>query len=653
MKAVLLLLLLLFCSYTSAQNIDSLLVAANKTNNDSVRFTMLNSVGLHYIFNNPDRALKILGDAKKEALAKKKPYCYAELLITQGVYFDVTGKQDSAKAYFTKSQNLSRKNGYLNLQTRATNNLGMVSWNLGDYDTALDYFFKALKLNEGVADDKKVPPSTMYSNIGLIYQELYQFKKALQYQKLAYKIRLDNKKFKELPASLNNIGICYRNLEQPDTAIKKFKEGLKLAEKHGVYHEYYKIMENYANVLAMKKMYKEAIANYLEVLSAPQGITIAEKTKIAIYSELTYAYNNLKQADTALYYGKKGLEIINRNPELVYNAGELYLWMSHTSYMLGDTDTGHKYSILSSQITKDNFSAGNAKEIAALEIKFETEKKEKLIAENKARLVETEAEARQKNYLFMAALFFIVFISAIGYLLFRQQKLKSRQMQKEFELKSALSEIESQNRLQEQRLSISRDLHDNIGAQLTFIISTLDSLKFRLPQNLPVVGTKLDGISNFTRQTIIELRDTIWAMNTNHITFEDLRVRILNFIEKAREASEIINFTFTIDPGLIHLELSSVAGMNIYRTIQEAINNALKHSGATMLDIVVVDTQGLITILITDNGKGFDLQAVPAGNGLLNMEKRIEDIGGDIQFTSAPETGLTIAIHLPLKTQSA
>ncbi|HCY83071.1 MAG TPA: two-component sensor histidine kinase, partial [Xanthomarina gelatinilytica] len=107
-------------------------------------------------------------------------------------------------------------------------------------------------------------------------------------------------------------------------------------------------------------------------------------------------------------------------------------------------------------------------------------------------------------------------------------------LKKETELKEALIKIETQNKLQDQRLRISRDLHDNIGAQLTFIISSLDNLKygFKLPDNL---NDKLKYISEFTSSTIYELRDTIWAMNKSEISFEDLQSRISNFIEKANK----------------------------------------------------------------------------------------------------------------------
>ena len=95
-------------------------------------------------------------------------------------------------------------------------------------------------------------------------------------------------------------------------------------------------------------------------------------------------------------------------------------------------------------------------------------------------------------------------------------------------------QIELQNKLHEQRLAISRDLHDNIGAQLTFIISSVDSLKYAFADGNPKLEDKLNNISSFTKETIYELRDTIWAMNKEEITIEDLKTRISNFIEIGR-----------------------------------------------------------------------------------------------------------------------
>ena len=95
---------------------------------------------------------------------------------------------------------------------------------------------------------------------------------------------------------------------------------------------------------------------------------------------------------------------------------------------------------------------------------------------------------------------------------------------------------ENQNKLHEQRLAISRDLHDNIGAQLTFIISSVENLKFGFPNIDNKIKNQLTKVGDFTRETIIELRDTIWAMNSNEFAIQDLKIRLTNFIEKAKVA---------------------------------------------------------------------------------------------------------------------
>ena len=132
-------------------------------------------------------------------------------------------------------------------------------------------------------------------------------------------------------------------------------------------------------------------------------------------------------------------------------------------------------------------------------------------------------------------------------------------------------------------------------------------------------------------------------MNSNEITYEDLQVRINNFLEKAKEVKDQISFSIAIEESLKEIKLTSVEGMNIYRTIQEGINNSLKYANAEIITVNIKKNKEKIRILISDNGQGFDLETIEKGNGLKNMQKRILDINGEFNISSNNQ-GTTIEI---------
>ncbi len=278
------------------------------------------------------------------------------------------------------------------------------------------------------------------------------------------------------------------------------------------------------------------------------------------------------------------------------------------------------------------FDSERAKTFSELEAKYQNEKKEKLLQKSKAEIATRELEIKSKNTQFLILGLISLALLIIIYLVYRQQKLKNKQQQQEFELKSAIVKIETQSKLQEQRLQISRDLHDNIGSQLTFIISSVDNIKYAFELKNSKLDNKLSSISNFAKSTIVELRDTIWAMNNSEISLEDLQTRIHNFIDKAKEAKTEINFNFTIEDSLKNIMFTSIEGMNIYRTIQEAINNSIKYATAKSITIDAKRNDDGIKITIKDDGKGFDKNVVENGYGLMNMQKRIAEIGGKFEL---------------------
>ena len=277
--------------------------------------------------------------------------------------------------------------------------------------------------------------------------------------------------------------------------------------------------------------------------------------------------------------------------------------------------------------------------IEELQIEFETAKKEK-------RLAEQELRIKNKNLITLILIGPILLLSILFWSNYKRGKLKRKQLQKEMKLKEALAKIQTQNKLQNQRLEISRDLHDNIGSQLTFIISSIDNLKYVSKDLSKGLQNKLSGISGFTSETIHQLRDTIWAMNKNQISFDDLQTRLLSYIEKAKNATQ--NIQFQVNTDSIDYEFSSVTGMHLFRVIQEAVNNSIKYANATTISIDFTKEKEFLFIKIIDNGNGFNKEEITEGNGLANMETRIQKIGGNIIINSENDKGTRITIQIKI-----
>ena len=237
----------------------------------------------------------------------------------------------------------------------------------------------------------------------------------------------------------------------------------------------------------------------------------------------------------------------------------------------------------------------------------------------------------------------LLILSIVLFSLYKRQQHKKREYASQLQLKEA----QTYSKLQGQRLQISRDLHDNIGSQLTFIISSVDNVKYAFDINNPKLDAKLSGISNFAKETIIELRDTIWAMNKSEISFEDLESRIHNFVEKAKESTSNILFTISISESLKNTTFSSVTGINVYRIIQEAVNNSIKYSNAKTISIAIKADVNAINFHITDDGIGFVKEEVTFGNGISNIQKRVNDLGGIFDLQSSNEKGTLLYFQIP------
>lgn len=513
--------------------------------------------------------------------------------------------------------------------------IGLLYYNQNKYDLSMKNYLLALD-HVNKTDDEKVKINIKNAMSALLL-DLKDYKKALLYsnQAIAY-YEKNNATSALCPMYINNGNILI-GLKDTLNALKMFEKGRKLcAEIENTLFES-KALTNIGIIKAAQKKYKESSVFLKE----------SKKKNTQLNSEAANFKMKLNDVDV-LNREKKFIEskrillelknYFNKSEDLE-NLLTTYKELVPVCAYLSESDSVAYYQIQFLELNKKVNDSEVFKKSIELETKYQTAEKEK-------QLLQKEAEAKKKTTTIIILSLLAFFIAIVGFLIYRQQRLKNVQQKQEFELQSAIAHIENQNKLHEQRLAISRDLHDNIGAQLTFIISSVENLKFGFPTMETSIKNHLTKISDFTKTTIVELRDTIWAMNANEFTFDDLSSRIYNFIEKAQSAMENIAFKFLVDDSLKNSKFSSLEGVNLYRTIQEAVNNAIKYADASEILVQVKPNENGIIIEILDNGKGFDLDTIDLGNGVVNMQKRIEEIGGVFKIQSEIAKGTQITISL-------
>lgn len=550
--------------------------------------------------------------------------------------------QDSIVSLFQKNLKNAEKIDYQLGMADAYSQLGLVYGYQGKYEESAKNTIAGIKIFEKLNQLDRV--ASYYAEMGysMKYRDL---KQALYYMQKGKAVAEANNFENELKDIYNNYGVLKEINNELDSALYYFDKGLKIKMKLndtiGIPYSW----SNMAGVYGLQENYSKSREYFNKSLQ--QRLVWADSLGIAEnYTQLGEVFMAEKKWNEAIPLMHRSLPI-SLKKQYQNLAQYNYKMLSDIYKKLNNADSALYYFEQYSAVKDSVHSLKVQESIAALNIEFETEKKQNEILKQRAQLAEKDLEVRRKNTFIFGSLGLALLLGLLGYLLYSQQKLKNKQLKKEGELKTALARIETQNKLQEQRLRISRDLHDNIGAQLTFIISSIDNLKFGFSDISEKLGGKLTGISNFTSQTIYELRDTIWAMNKENITFEDLQSRIANFIEHAKNASGKIDFSFNIDKNVDETHVfTSVEGMNIYRIIQEAVNNSFKYASADEIEVNISESETQYFIEITDNGTGFDQDTIEPGNGLNNMKKRAREIKGSLHIKSS-HNGTSISLKVP------
>ena len=449
-----------------------------------------------------------------------------------------------------------------------------------------------------------------------------------------------------------NAGNCryYINQSNRPAIIQWWYRALNIAAKHGVDS----VMAKAANNIAM--LYTEA--NKVDSAEKYSQIAINHFMRIKDYGKVSIAHSfaairslKLKQftkADSLLtkaeYYAALGKDnshmgyaALNRSDwyahknnykqairyidtaEKHYRTatdwdGLRYAYSKKITYLakLGDTATA-RYALLWYKMTDSMLRVENAAKTAEYETLYKTEKKEKenqlLQQQNQLKQLQLEANARN---LFVLIVVFLLFVAVVLWWLNRNN------------LKKKQRELNLLKEMQSEKERIARDLHDNVGGQLSYVIYSLDGINNEDEETRTEVT---ESINQSVRSVIGSLRETIWAISDANIKISDFSDRLKVFAKSLfKHTSTKVVFNEHLEK---ERELNALLGLNLYRICQEILNNAFKHAKARQIIIEIKSDEKCFELSISDNGIGFNLnkQENKVGYGLSNINKRAEEFG--------------------------
>jgi signal transduction histidine kinase len=213
-------------------------------------------------------------------------------------------------------------------------------------------------------------------------------------------------------------------------------------------------------------------------------------------------------------------------------------------------------------------------------------------------------------------------------------------------LRAQLHVLEQQAALQRERARIAKDIHDDLGANLTQI-AYLGELANQDRGEPNLVGERIGKISATARQTVKSLDEIVWAVNPRNDTLPHLLDYAGQFaLDYLRTVGIRCRLDFPTE--VPARELSTDLRHNLFLVIKEALHNIFKHANATEVWVRAVLSEEALEVIIEDNGRGFASTPDDAlADGLRNMKHRMEEIGGVFRVVSEPGKGTRIVLRLP------
>ncbi len=522
------------------------------------------------------------------------------------------------------------------LQARILAALGSNYWQKGEYDKSMQYQLKALKLNEQLNLQNEM--AICYNYISMIYQSKYQLALAEEYANKSFEI------VKKAKPDRSHISI-YHNLANIYGMQAKYKEalsfdsiGLDLCKKLHIEFNKSMFYDNIANCYYYSNDFDNAILYHFKAITIDSTFN-NNKLLGDSYCNLGTIYSAQKKYDLAVSYYKKSIELCKKAGYKVgvKNAAELL-----AEIYFKTNRSNEAYELLKeSMLMKDSIiNESSEQKIAELQTLYDTEKKQQQISLQALKI------SRRNVMLIILGTVLLLTVFIFRLIYYRYKFKQEKKLQEELvneEAKRSKAVLESE---ENERQRLARELHDGVGQLLSATklnLSTLESEKCTPEEKL-----RLQNSMHILDDSIREIRNISHNMMPDTLLKYGLTKAIDDFVLKIHQSQKIkIHFECN---GFDENSLNDTEKLMLYRIVQESVNNVLKYAEATELNIQLSADNEEISLMIQDNGKGFDIDVgkQKAGIGLKNMQLRTNYLKGKLEIESSAKSGTTIIIEIPL-----
>ncbi|MES2650928.1 MAG: sensor histidine kinase [Bacteroidota bacterium] len=550
----------------------------------------------HIFRANPEKAKEILKQVKFEANKTNDYYALvnADIIIGNIAYF--SGKHDQALKIYMVALRIAEKANRHDLIAGVCNEIGTLLKKNKSLAEALTYYTRSLKEASLAKNNSLI--ANAYNNIGLVYEEKGEYKKALaQYQFSLIEYRKVKEKLGE-SYSLEYIGYVYFLMKNYSLAIENLEKSLALRKE---------INDSYGIAICM--------------------------------IELTEVYKAKGDLIRAIDYGKQATAFSKRinYPDMLQHGYLLLSKIYEQNNTYKEAYLAHKDYVL----VKDSiFNATKSAQISELQTKYETEKKQQQIS-----ILNKENTIQKITIIAIVAAFFVS--GFIAYLIYNRYKLKQNaRLHQEVILQQDLATKAVLQAEENERKRISGELHDGLGQLFSAVKMNLSALADHIQFEDNHGEEMFEKTVSLVDESCKEVRVISHQMAPNILLKSGLATAVRDFIDKIDSRKLKINLsTFGLKERLDQ-NIETV----LYRVIQEAVNNVIKHAEANTLDIQLSKDNEGINAMIEDNGKGFDSTGLEKfeGIGLKNIKSRVEYLKGQVDFSSTQGGGTLVAIFIPL-----